>query len=92
MILYEITIQVRQFCVKILFNDIPTIGSICDAVSQIFANELHVQKGMLELVLSVGDDTDRRATKLEIGDEVRFTEDDQPIGLMDLQTRTLFNA
>jgi len=90
MILYEVTVQVQQLCVKILFNNIPTLGHVCDAICQIFADQQCVQHGMIELVLSVGDNS--RDTKLEIGDEIRFTDDTGPIGYMDLQTRTLFDV
>ncbi len=90
MILYEVTVQVQQLCVKILFNNIPTLGHVCDAMCQIFANEQRVQHGMIELVLSVGDDN--RDAKLKIGDEIRFVDAGVPIGHIELQTRTLFDA
>ena len=91
-IVYEVTIQVRSLCAKMLFSEKPTLGRICECVSIIFADNEHIEHGMIELLLSIGDDEDRHGTTFEIGDQVNFTEDDLPIGYMDLKTRTLFHA
>lgn len=91
-ILYEVTIQVRALCVRMLFNSSPTLGQICDIVSHIFANNQEVELGILNLLLSIGDDEDRRNTTFKVGDDVKFVEDSQEIGFINLQTRTLFDA
>ena len=91
-ILYEVTIQVRGLCVRMLFNASPTLGRICDCVSNIFANNQEIELGILNLLLSIGDDEDRRATTFKVGDDIKFVENDQQIGYVNLQTRTLFDA
>lgn len=92
MIVYEITIEVRNLCVRILFREPPTLGHICHCISTIFADHVQVEEGMIELLLSIGDDDDRRAITFEVGDRVNFTEDDETIGYMELQSRTLFDG
>lgn len=92
MIVYEITIEVRNLCVRILFREPPMLGRICECISTIFADHVQVEEGMIELLLSIGDDEDRRYTPFEVGDRVNFTEDDKSIGYMELQSRTLFDV
>lgn len=90
MILNEITIEIRNLCVKILFDRPPTIGRICECIGDIFTQHPNVERGIIALLLSVGDDKDRRELVLKIGDRIDFSEDDKPIGYMDMQSRTLF--
>ena len=92
MTVYEITIEVRNLCVRILFRKPPTLGRICECISTIFADHVQVEEGMIELLLSIGDDEDRRAITFEVGDRVNFTENNESIGYMELQSRTLFDG
>ena len=91
-IVYEITIEVRNFCVRILFRKPPTLGRICECINTIFEGHTQVKEGMIELLLSIGDDEDRRAHTFEVGDRVNFSENNEPIGFMELQTRKLFDG
>lgn len=92
MTVYEITIEVQHLCVRILFTNPPTIGHICECINIIFADHTHVENGIIELLLSIGDDGNRRAITFEVGDRVNFIENDQPIGFLELQSRTLFDV
>lgn len=92
MILYEVTIQVNALCIKMLLDDVPTLGRICECISIMFADNTEIETGVISLLLSIGDDEDRHNTKFLAGDEIRFTEDDKVIGHMDIQTRTVFSA
>lgn len=88
MTVYEITIEIRNIAVKILFRNPPAFKRICECVSIIFADHPHVEAGMTELVMSTGDEL----TVLNVGDRVEFTEDGEGlVGFMDLQSRTLFD-
>lgn len=91
-VLYEITIEVRNLVLKMLFNDSPTLGRICECVGMVFADNQEVHHGMVELLLSIGDDSDRSATTFQVGDEIKFMEESQQIGFVGLETRTLFEA
>ncbi|MHA2135958.1 MAG: hypothetical protein ACW99J_19030 [Candidatus Thorarchaeota archaeon] len=86
--LYEVTVHVRSLIVKMLFNAPPTLRHISSCISTIFADNTDVEKGILALLLSVGDNDSE--TVFEVGDEVKFEEDGTPIGFVGLETRTLF--
>ena len=92
MILYEVTIEVQPLMVRILFNAPPTVQRLCEAVETVFAEHTNAKDGLLELILSVGDQEEWKAQVLNVGDVVNFSNDDGPIGQMDVQTRTLFDA
>lgn len=89
-ILYEITVEVRNLAVKMLFNCPPTLGRVCKVVEAIFEQHPDVQTGMVALILSVGDNASN--TVLDVGDMIQFTEDEIPIGFIGLETRTLFHG
>lgn len=84
--LYEVTIEVRQLVVKLLFNDAPTIKDVCESIKIVFAKYEHIdiRDGMIKLLSEISID------KLAVGDKIEFKETFQPIGFIDLQTRTLF--
>jgi len=88
-IIYEITIEVRQLALKMLFPQPPTIDQICEAIEIVFANNAAVRDGMIELLLN---SSGERETTFEVGDTIKFQEAGEPIGFIDLQTRTLFDA
>lgn len=92
MILYEIVLEVRNLRVEMLYTVPPTIGRICHCISQLFSDHQKVEEGIISLLLSVGDDKDRRATVFEVGDEIKFVENEEQIGCVFLRERTLFDA
>lgn len=92
MTLYEIVIEVRNLRVELLFNQSPTIGRICECISGLFSDHPKVEEGIVSLLLSIGDDADRRATVFEVGDEIAFMDDKEQIGCIFLRTRTLFDV
>lgn len=92
MTLYEIVLEVRNLRVELLFNEPPTIGRICECISELFSDHAKVEEGIISLLLSVGDDKDRRATVFEVGDEIQFMDDEERIGCIFLRTRTLFDV
>ena len=92
MTLYEIVLEVRQLRVELLFTDPPTLGRICECISDLFSDHPKAEEGIISLLLSVGDDADRRATKLKVGDEIQFMDDEEPVGCIFLRTRTLFDV
>lgn len=92
MIVYEVTITVKQLCVRMLFKGPPSVERIIDTVKVIFADHQPAQDGIIELILSVGDQEEWKKQVLNEGDVVHFSQDDEPIGQMDVQTRTLFDV
>lgn len=92
MIIHEVTIEVKQLCVRMLFTGPPSIERICTTIETIFADHTAAKDGLIEIILSVGDQEDWKAQVLNVGDKVTFSDDDGPMGFMDVQTRTLFDA
>ncbi len=90
--LYEIVLEVRNLRVEMLYTAPPTIGRVCECISDLFPDHPKVEDGIISLLLSVGDDADRRATVFEAGDEIQFMDDKEQIGCILLRTRTLFDA
>lgn len=90
--LYEIVLEVRNLRVELLFNEPPTIGRICECISDLFSDHAKVEEGIISLLLSIGDHEDRRATVFEVGDEIAFMDDKEQIGCILLRTRTLFDV
>ena len=88
--LFEITVEVHSLIVKLLFNQPPTIQRVCDAISTVFAGHVDVEQGIIALLLSLSDNAG--STVLEVGDEIKFEEDETPIGFIGLETRTLFES
>lgn len=95
-VFYEVSVQVRALCLKMIFDKPPTLKRICECISEVFANNEHVATDMAALVLSVGDGNLGHDMVLDEGDQINFYEDGEdgpvPIGYIDLQTRTLFDA
>lgn len=87
-ILFEVTVEVRNLVTKMLFNQHPTLERICEVIEDIFANHDKVKGGLVSLVLSVGD----HDTILEVDDLIYFTDGMERIGFIELKTRTLFHA
>ena len=92
MTLYEIILEVRNLRVELLYTEPPTIGRVCECSSDLFSDHPHVEEGIISLLLSVGDDADRRATVFEVGDEIQFMDNEERVGCIFLRTRTLFDA
>ncbi len=90
--LYEIVLEVRNLRVELLFNEPPTLGRICECISDLFSDHPHVEEGIISLLLSIGDHEDRRGTVLKVGDEIKFMDDEEQIGCILLRTRTLFDV
>jgi len=87
-ILYEVTVEVRNLALKMLFASPPTLQVIANCVGVVFADASHVCAGMVTLVLSLKDQMPD--DYLEVGDEIAFQEAGEQIGFITLQTRTLF--
>lgn len=83
---YEATINVNQLCVRLLFNDTPSLLDVIDAIEIIFHTHDDVREGLKNILTTIQDDE----PGFQAGDEIIFTENDVRTGSLVLQTRTLF--
>lgn len=90
--LYEIVLEVRNLRVEMLYTAPPTIGRVCECISDLFSDHKKVEDGIITLLLSLGDDANRHDTVFEVDDEIQFMDDKEQIGCILLRTRTLFNV
>ena len=91
LILFEVTIEVRNLALKMLFNQPPTVEVVCEKVFSVFNESPNVALGMTDLIYGVFMD-DKSLERLEVGTEVPFMDGNTQIGFLDLKTRTLFRA
>jgi hypothetical protein len=90
-ILFEVTVEVRNLAVKMLFNQPPTVKMVCAAVYIIFSAKRDVAEGLTGFISGVSHgETDLK--RLKVGVSVPFMEEGTQIGFIDLETRTLFHA
>lgn len=86
--IFEATINVQNLCVRILFDDMPSIRNIVDATKIIFESNVEVSTGLTEILANLID----QETSLYIGGDLTILKDGESVGSLSLQTRTLFKV
>lgn len=88
---FEITIDLGNVNIRLLFQAEPSLQIVRDTIEKVFETNERAKQELVTLLLSVGDDVPPE-TIMRVGDEIMFSNDEGPIGKMDLQSRTLFSA
>ena len=87
-VLFEVTVEVRNLCVKLLFKSPPSMGRVCECIECIFSSHEYVKTNLVNMVLSVVDTEDET---LGVDDTRQFREGGEIIGYIGMATRTLFD-
>ena len=86
--LIEVCITVNQVEVRLLFDSEPRLEHIVDAITHVFAENEHVRDGICGLIATLGDSD----LILHVGAEAYFEQDENRIGNLIVQPRTLFEV
>ncbi len=90
-ILFEVTVEVRNLAVKMLFNQPPVIAHVCQKIMLVFKDNIQVATGLAAYV-SQKFPGDGDLERIPPGPDVPIMEDDAPIGFIGMATRSLFRA
>ena len=86
--IFEATINVQNLCVRILFDEMPSVRNVIDAIQIIFESNVELSIDLTELLTNLIS----QDTVFQVGEDLTIFKDGESVGSLSLQTRTLFKV